>query len=83
MYDSNINKHLTVIIACPKRLRPFQFAGSSIPGSFSPYDKIWGIGMEENDPGIEDPANWKGLNLLGHAIMTVRSLIIFESYNTA
>jgi ribA/ribD-fused uncharacterized protein len=57
--------------------------GNRIIVEASPYDKIWGIGMEENDPGIEDPANWKGLNLLGHAIMTVRSLIIFESYNTA
>ena len=57
--------------------------GNRIIVEASPYDKIWGIGMGENDPGIEDPANWKGLNLLGHAIMTVRSLIIFESYNTA
>ena len=31
----------------------------------SPYDAIWGIKMGENDPGVEDPKNWKGQNLLG------------------
>lgn len=31
----------------------------------SPYDAIWGIKMGENDPGVEDPVNWKGDNLLG------------------
>ena len=38
----------------------------------SPYDKIWGIGLAENEPGIEDAANWKGLNLLGEVLMDVR-----------
>lgn len=38
----------------------------------SPYDKIWGIGMGENDPGVENPANWKGLNLLGWTIILVK-----------
>lgn len=31
----------------------------------SPYDAIWGIKMGENDPGVEDPSNWEGQNLLG------------------
>ena len=34
----------------------------------SPYDKIWGIGMKETDPEIENPENWKGLNLLGKCL---------------
>ncbi|MEZ5045040.1 MAG: NADAR family protein [Saprospiraceae bacterium] len=38
----------------------------------SPYDKIWGIGMNESEEGIENPRNWKGENLLGFAIMEVR-----------
>lgn len=38
----------------------------------SPYDKIWGIGMGAEDEGIENPLNWKGLNLLGFALMEVR-----------
>ncbi|MFV9504877.1 MAG: NADAR family protein [Oscillochloridaceae bacterium umkhey_bin13] len=38
----------------------------------SPYDRIWGIGMSVDHPKIEDPKAWKGLNLLGFALMEVR-----------
>jgi len=38
----------------------------------SPYDNIWGIGMKQDDEGIENPKNWKGKNLLGFALMEVR-----------
>ena len=39
----------------------------------SPYDKIWGIGLKIDDKAIENPTNWKGLNLLGYALMEVRN----------
>jgi len=38
----------------------------------SPYDRIWGIGLSENSPGIEDPKNWAGENLLGKCLCKVR-----------
>ena len=38
----------------------------------SPRDKIWGIGLDENDINIENPYHWKGLNLLGFALMAAR-----------
>lgn len=38
----------------------------------SPVDKIWGAGLAINDPLINDPKNWKGLNLLGFSLMEVR-----------
>lgn len=38
----------------------------------SPKDLIWGIGMLEDDPGVEDETNWKGLNLLGKLLTKVR-----------
>lgn len=38
----------------------------------SPYDKVWGIGMKENDPRATDPSQWQGLNLLGVALMKAR-----------
>lgn len=38
----------------------------------SPTDRIYGVGIRYDDPRIEDPANWDGLNLLGIALETVR-----------
>jgi len=45
----------------------------------SPYDKIWGIGMRENAPGVDNEKNWKGENLLGKAITEVRNIIKTEN----
>jgi len=44
----------------------------------SPYDKVWGVGLEENDPLILDEKNWRGLNLLGKVLMDVRNQFEFE-----
>lgn len=41
----------------------------------SPYDKIWGIGMSASNKDRLDPVKWKGLNLLGFALMEVRDEI--------
>ncbi|EAD1221349.1 NADAR family protein [Listeria monocytogenes] len=38
----------------------------------SPVDKIWGIGMATDNKNVENPLYWKGLNLLGFALMAVR-----------
>ena len=47
----------------------------------SPYDKIWGIGLEENDPRAWDEATWPPgvLNLLGKSCMRTRDRIITEN----
>lgn len=37
----------------------------------SPYDKIWGIGLSENDPRAWNQAEWRGQNLLGKIITVV------------
>jgi ribA/ribD-fused uncharacterized protein len=39
----------------------------------SPSDAIWGIGLAQDDPRALDPAQWLGLNLLGNALMRVRT----------
>ena len=38
----------------------------------SPYDKIWGIGLREDDPRAKDKNQWQGKNLLGYALTEVR-----------
>ena len=38
----------------------------------SPRDAIWGIGMSQDDEGVNNPNVWKGQNLLGYALMEVR-----------
>lgn len=42
----------------------------------SPKDRIWGIGMDKNNPDITNPKKWKGLNLLGYALMDVRKRLM-------
>ena len=39
----------------------------------SPRDSIWGIGLAEDAPHAQNPEKWAGLNLLGFALMKVRS----------
>ena len=42
----------------------------------SPFDKIWGIGLAENDELADNKANWKGLNLLGECLNEVRDELL-------
>lgn len=41
----------------------------------SPVDKVWGIGLAADNSAAENPNLWKGLNLLGFALMEVRELL--------
>ncbi len=47
----------------------------------SPYDKIWGVGLKQEDDLILDERNWLGHNLLGRVLMKVReNLISVQKY---
>lgn len=41
--------------------------------SANPTDTIWSIGRNEDHPDVAAPARWRGANLLGFALMAVRS----------
>jgi ribA/ribD-fused uncharacterized protein len=41
----------------------------------SPLDRVWGIGLAAGDPRADDPAQWRGLNLLGFALMKARTTL--------
>jgi ribA/ribD-fused uncharacterized protein len=45
----------------------------------SPVDRIWGIGLAADSPAVEKPGEWRGLNLLGFALMEVRSQILAQA----
>ena len=44
----------------------------------SPFDKIWGIGMKEDDPLALDRKTWNGTNWLGEVLTQVRDHIYHE-----
>jgi ribA/ribD-fused uncharacterized protein len=46
--------------------------GSRFLVEASPVDRIWGIGLTRDDAKANDPNLWRGLNLLGFALMQVR-----------
>ncbi len=47
--------------------------GDAILAEASPKDKIWGIGLDAESAGKTDVSAWPGQNLLGRALMELRS----------
>ena len=50
-------------------------AGVRIFVEASPYDKIWGVGLHQDDDTILDESKWLGENLLGKVITDVSKII--------
>ena len=59
--------------------------GDKVLVEASPLDTIWGIGYSKSNPAASDAASWRGLNLLGFALMEVRDEIkaVYQNYHKA
>jgi ribA/ribD-fused uncharacterized protein len=45
----------------------------------SPLDRIWGIGLSSDDSKADNPELWRGLNLLGFALMEARRALAADT----
>ncbi|TJZ46304.1 NADAR family protein [Streptomyces piniterrae] len=45
----------------------------------SPLDRVWGIGLAADDERAAQPERWRGLNLLGFALMEARQRLAEEA----
>lgn len=52
-----------------------QQTGSRVLVEASPVDRIWGIGLAQDNEKVNNPNRWRGLNLLGFALMQARDAI--------
>jgi len=59
----------------PKLKEKLLATGNKTLVEASPYDKIWGIGLEKHRPEAQDRNQWKGLNLLGEILTNVKNKI--------
>ncbi|MBN8226961.1 NADAR family protein [Corallococcus macrosporus] len=48
----------------------------------SPLDRIWGVGLNAEDPRIQDPSTWRGLNLLGNVLTRLREDLLAQGAGT-
>jgi len=70
VYDGNYAKFTQV-----ERLTKLMLEMDGIFVEASPYDKVWGIGLDIHDPRTTIPDQWKGTNWLGEVLTEVRDAI--------
>lgn len=64
----------------PELLQQLLDTGDTLLVEASPYDTIWGIGLNEEDARNTPPENWKGTNWLGEVLVRVRQKLSNEQF---
>ncbi len=70
--DIVVRGNLAKFSQSDKRRAALLATGDKTLAEASPIDCIWGIGLRADDPKATQPSRWRGANLLGQALMTVR-----------
>ena len=71
-YDIVVRANQAKFFQNPRLNEYLLHTGSSVIVEASPVDSIWGIGLAQDNADVHNPNLWKGLNLLGFALMQVR-----------
>lgn len=74
MHDVNYAKYTQDLVLKAKLLDP-KFNGKTFVEA-SPTDRIWGIGLAQDNKNADNEKKWRGQNLLGKAITQVRNEIL-------
>lgn len=77
-YDAMVNVNIAKYRQNPELLKELLNTGDHVLVEASPVDKIWGIGLAEDNDLVLDEKNWQGTNLLGKALMEVRNYFKLE-----
>ncbi|MEL6614603.1 MAG: NADAR family protein [Bacteroidota bacterium] len=71
-YRIVVHGNVTKFSTYPGLSRFLLTTGDRVLVEASPVDRVWGIGLSADDTRAQDPSLWRGLNLLGFALMEVR-----------
>lgn len=74
-YDIVLTGNIAKFSQNPKLLKVLLDTGDIEIVEASPTDRIWGIGLGENNPKAQDKGEWLGLNLLGKVVMETRNFL--------
>ena len=66
----------------PDILKTLLGTGNALLAECSPRDTKWGIGVDIQDPAVNDISRWNGQNLLGRILMEVRTELRQELAST-